>query len=140
MTFDSLYIARAVYGAEGLLNLLGGGITRLNAEVLPWREPSLSVVARFFLDRSDLSREHDVDVRVTMPSGKELAYLSFPLTPEALEPLAADTVPGELLAVHLIGDMRGLRFNEEGVHSFVVFVNNEEQYRYPLPVVLRHPA
>jgi hypothetical protein len=126
--------------SDGKLNMLGGGITRLNVPALPWNQ-TFALVIRAHVDAADLeetTRRHHLAIDLQNPGGRSMLPVVFetPVDQEALRETARRLIPGEQHMLHLILAFQGAPITETGTHSIVVRLDGEEVWRISLPVVL----
>lgn len=137
MKFDTIILADAANESQGKLNLLGAGITRINAPMIPWTQPQLVVIVRAFFAAEDLEKDHEIKLELLGPDGTAiLPPLSGAVTPSDLGPILEVGVEGEINALQANFGIHGILFARAGLHHFVVELDGEEVARHPLPVVL----
>jgi hypothetical protein len=109
------------------LNVLGV-FGNINAPVLPYRHPTMTLVLKFTVDPVEADTDKTIRVVLVDPDGRELNRIEI----QAHLPLAENRgVPMEL--VMNLG-MNGVEFEKGGPHAFVVLVNGETKTRVPLSV------
>jgi hypothetical protein len=131
MKIESVIICEAASVREGLLNILGGGITRLWAHKLP---TPLNTQWAVELDTTDeeMGRDYPVTATLVGPDGSSLLKLARPLKvnrPARLE-------PGESVLVHLLFDVRHVPAREYGRYEAVIEAGNA---KFSRPFWLLHP-
>lgn len=81
MELASLLLCDATTVREGLLHLLGGGITRIWREELP-APFGISAAALVSMDQAELDRPHEVQLRVIGPDGSTLVQMMAGFQPD----------------------------------------------------------
>ena len=107
---------------EGLLHVLGGGITRIMRDPLP---AQLGVVLALMLqadDPADFKKVHDLGVSVShIDSGKGESVAKAVLTVQPLSEIG----PGPLPYISLVVPLQGVPIMETGVHEISVRLDGE---------------
>jgi hypothetical protein len=70
---DCALLCDAATVREGLLHILGGGVTRVNRPGYPARIAPLTLALRILVHPTETDRGHRLDVRLQDADGKELA-------------------------------------------------------------------
>jgi hypothetical protein len=69
MDIQAFFPARYAEQADGLMNIMGGGLTRVKVDNWPFSFRSLAIVAKILLDRSEALVPHTLSVRLLDPAG-----------------------------------------------------------------------
>lgn len=69
MDVQAFFPARYAEQSDGLMNIMGGGLTRVKVDKWPFSFRSLAIVAKILLDRSEAQVPHTVSVRILDPGG-----------------------------------------------------------------------
>jgi len=131
MRFESILLANSTTTSGGLLNILGGGITRTEAD-LP-TELKLSCITTWVFEEGDLEKTHDLRLEFRDQNEEVVRQLALELHGPDLRLLSA--IPGERLHIQIVADMNGTPVEAEGLYWFVAFIDGDERGRYPLAVV-----
>jgi hypothetical protein len=110
---------------EGLLNVLAGGVTRVNAPVYPFQyEGALAVV--FTAHPTEASKEHDFQVILQSEDGQRVAELGGQMQAQP----GPDLQPGEEMTIPVV-----LKFGQvlpaPGRYSFEVLIDGVHQVTVP---------
>jgi hypothetical protein len=139
MRVETVLLADAASTSQdGKLNLLGGGITRINLPTLPWNLVA-AVVIRAKVDPSDLEGDAPhrlaLDLRNPAGSSKLPRVLETPVLRQALRETAGRSLPHEDQYLHIIAAFQNIPLTEEGVHSVVVLLGDALAWELHIPVV-----
>jgi hypothetical protein len=122
MKIDALIVCDAATVREGLLHILGGGLTRLWRDVLPGPlNVQLALAIEF--DEADLDLPHEIEIVMQSPSGADVFRIQggFQVPrPDRLE-------DGELQLVPLTFDTRNAGLIERGRHEIRASVDSGEE-------------
>lgn len=118
---DSVFICDAASVREGLLHVLGGGITRLWRPVLP---APLAFQVAIFVQYSlpEFGVPHDISVQFFDPQGNDFAGARggfIPQDPGRLE-------EGEAMLLPMVFDFRAINVASYGHHSLKVSLGTAE--------------
>ncbi len=109
------------------LNVLGV-FGNINAPVLPYRHPSMTLVLKFSVDPVEADTDKAIQVVLVDPDGREINRVEIQAHLPASENRGQ---PMELLAN--LG-MNGVQFDRGGPHAFVILVNGETKTRVQLNI------
>ena len=123
----------ATIDASGKLNLLGV-FDQIAVARFPARHGRLSLVLRFTGGISDAGT-HQLTIKLTSPAGKELVALRGELN---VSPGRGSVQTG-IRVPHVI-NLDGLVFNEFGIHTFEILVNDRHQATLPLTIARQRPV
>jgi hypothetical protein len=133
MRLDSFIVAESAHiSAEGRMGLLGGGITRIIGDSVPFAT-SLSVILRFQVDEQDRARDHRVVVSIIGPDGSEIlpaADFDMPSGEVFSRPIS----PGEERQIQVMVGAPMIVFSEFGIHRIRVEADGEVVRDMPLPI------
>jgi hypothetical protein len=115
----------ANYTDDKRINILGGGITQINAEKLPVLVP-LSIVIRLSFEMTE-DGAHDIKMRCIDPDGKDI----IPIFEQT------KTITQSQLSHNLIINMHPIPFHTMGTHRFDIFVNKMLLHSENITVVQR---
>ena len=133
MILDFITLADAATYADGKVNIMGGGISRINLPEVPFALPQIVIVARFIVEPSDVGRSFDVGIELRSPEDALVippVHGSFVVEPH--EALA----PDEEQASIMVANVNGLRFDDIGTHTIHLSLNDEVVAVRRLPAVL----
>lgn len=122
MKIDALIVSDAATVREGLLHILGGGVTRLWRDSLP-APLNIQLALAIELDEADLGLPHEIEIVMQNPSGADVFRIQggFQVPrPERLE-------KGELQLVPLAFDTRNAVLTELGRHEIRASVDSGEE-------------
>ena len=126
MNLDFVLLAdAAVADAAGKVTIRGGGVTHVAAPKLPFSLPSIAIVARFFIERADLSVEQSLTLRVRDPEGAELLAVRGPVTPPVAGWPVREAHAGEDATLVVVATLSGIEFEREGQHTFETLLNDD---------------
>lgn len=111
----------------GKLNVLGA-FDRIGVKSLPAVHKQMALVLRLRVEYADGGAEHEVRLALENPDGKKLVDLEGSTRVGEVE-------PGAFAHKNQVFNLRDLRFEEEGVHRFRVWVDGELAVEQPLAVV-----
>ncbi len=134
MKVDVAMLCDAVTVREGLLNILGGGITRLNRTAFP-STFSGALALRILVNPLEAGAEHKLQIIFQTEDGDRLAEVGGQFQTSA----AGKTFPGEELSFPI-----GMAFQtpipQVGAYSFEVAINGEHRSSIPVWAVLVEPG
>lgn len=113
--------------SAGKLNLLGV-FDRIGVQSLPAVHKQMALVLRLRVEYADAGEEHAVRLTLENPDGGKLVDLEGATR-------VGDVEPGTFSHANQIFNLRDLRFREEGVHRFRVWLDGELAAEQPLSVV-----
>lgn len=120
----------ATIDGSGKLNLLGV-FDQISVVRFPARHGRLSLVLRFLGSAGDAGK-HELTIKLSAPSGKELVSLNGELK---VAPGRTSLQTG-IRVPHVI-NLDGIVFQEAGIHTFQIIVNGRHQATLPLTIVRR---
>lgn len=112
--------------AEGKLNILGI-FDRVNVAQLPAVHPQMQLVLRLEAHPAEADRSHEVEIKMHDPDGQTIFEINGDITPHGTE-------PGQPLASNQIITINNLRLATTGVHTVIIFVDNDLKAEVPLAV------
>jgi hypothetical protein len=131
LTLRAALVCDSATVREGLLHVLGGGVTRVWRPNLP---APLNVALALLLELSpdDLERPHEVRVVISDPAGGTVhePVASFQTT-------AGDLEPGERQLVPVVVPLHGLGIGSYGRYTFTIVLDGIEGSLEPLTVVVK---
>lgn len=121
MRVDLALLCDAVTVREGLMNILGGGVTRLNREVFP-SQFSGGLALRILLNQMEAGTEHNLEIIFQSEDGQRLTEIKADFQSEVAQPLN----PGEELSFP-IGIAFQTAIPKPGAYSFEIAINGEHR-------------
>lgn len=127
MKVDLCTLADAANATEGgKLNLLGV-FDRLQVRSFPAVHKQMALVLRLRVEYADAREEHAIRLALENPDGRKLVNLEGSTRVGEVE-------PGAFSHTNQIFNLRDLRFQEEGVYRFRVWLDGELAAEHPLAV------
>jgi len=124
---DVALLCDAVSVRDGLLYVLGGGITRITRP--SWPAPlGVDLALRISAHRSEDGTTHTMNIFVQDVDGRRHAELTVHFTPQG----AAGLLPGEEIQLPLPLDLRQIALPGPGEYSIEVLVDGTHQASLPL--------
>lgn len=77
MNLDAFLLAEAAVTLNGKLYIHGGGITEIEAPLLPWTHPQLAMVIRLSATPQEADEEHELGMVITDPAN-EVIFPRYP--------------------------------------------------------------
>lgn len=116
---------------EGLLHVLGAGVTRIHRPNFP-APLDLRLAIMLTLQRSEASERHRLKVILQDQDGQVGAQLDgeFGVT------MKPGTKPGEALAIPMVLDLGGVLIPKAGVYSFELLVDSQQMRALPFTAVV----
>ena len=114
---DCVLLCDAASVREGLLHILGGGITRAWRPTLP-SPLGIQVAALVAIDSEDFGQPHDISIQIFDPDGNDFAGARggfLPRDPGRLE-------PGEKALLPMVFDFRNYPVTKYGAHELKVSI------------------
>lgn len=130
MRIDCALLCDSVTIREGLLHILGGGITRANREDFP-APLNLALALRIMVHPTEADRTHQLAVVLLAQDGQRIAELGIDFgvnDPSVLEPAEEASLP---LALSL----HTLRLPDDGPYSFELLIDGIHQGTVPFIAV-----
>jgi hypothetical protein len=124
--------ADAATAAEGKVYIHGGGVTRINAPVLPWIQPQLALAVRLVTEPDDIKDEHIITLRLVDPQGAPVLPDAAVRVPPQPPPPKVEGEPTYLLLAVGIGP---IPFTHQGIYRVAIIVDGDELRSLPLAVV-----
>lgn len=120
MRLDCALLCDAVTVREGLLHILGGGVTRTHRQSFP-APLSAALAFHVTVDRSEADMQHTLDARLIGESGEEVgvAHVDFTAQPSGRE------LPDEALSVSIPVPLYTIPLPKPGPYRFEVAINGE---------------
>lgn len=118
--------------ADGKLNLMGV-FDRLGVNSFPAVHKQMALVLRLRVEFTDGGQEHTIRLALENPDGKKLVDLEG-------SSRVGEVEPGGFSHANQVFNLRDLRFEEEGVHRFRVWLDGELAAEQPLSVVKAEAA
>jgi hypothetical protein len=125
---DFALLCDAATVREGLLHVLGGGVTRLNRPAYPAPIAPLTLAMRILMHPTEADRQHQLDVRLHGADGEEIAKVEgqFGIGDPG------DTEPGEELSIALpLGMPPQIALPRAGRYSFEILIDGEHRATVP---------
>lgn len=119
MHIDCALLCDAATVREGLLHILGGGITRLRRAEYP-SPLGTALAVRVMVHPTEADRSHHFEARLLSEDGEEAGGVHIDF--EMSRPLLA-LRPGEELAVALPLSLHGLGLPHPGAYSFELLID-----------------
>ena len=133
MKLAGAFLCDAASIREGLLNVLGAGITRIGAISLP-APLSVTVAALFELTLDETSSAHTNTVTVTRDEDKKLvAKLEAQWT---VDP-TGDHPEDEIFSVPFVGPLMGINVDREGTYRIALDADGERVAALTVNVILQ---
>lgn len=126
MRVDCALLCDSVTVREGLLHVLGGGITRLGRPEFP--APLMGALAlRVMVHPTESDRPHQLEARLQAEDGATIARvdIGFELNPSGSER------PGEELPVAFALPLHGVAIPHVGAYSFELLIDGVHQASIP---------
>jgi hypothetical protein len=108
-------------------SVLGGGISRLNGQSIPFVHQHLSLVVGLRLTSVERNREHEMGFVVTAPDGSEVANATGRVVAHG----PAD--PSDIV-LNIAVDLWNLNLKVPGEHAVRITIDGSERKRLPLLV------
>jgi hypothetical protein len=106
---------------EGLLNVLAGGVTRLNAPAYPYQYQG-ALAAVFTAHPTEAAKEHDIQVIVQSEDGQRLVELGAQMQAQP----GPDLQPGEEMVIPAVLNF-GIALPAPGRYSFEMLIDGIHQ-------------
>lgn len=123
---------------EGLLFVVGGGVTRIRRAQYP-AAFGCSVALLVELHQMELSRPHELELRVLGPDGEDVANVKA-----GFQARGTDLDIGENLPVPVVLDLRNAALEKPGRYSIEASIDGGHQltlsFRAMLPPAMEDPA
>ncbi len=125
MRIDCALLCDYVTVREGLLHVLGGGITRLGRPSFPSRL-GVAFALRIMVHPTEAGKEHKIDALLLAEDGAEVARMEigFELGPQNVR-------PGEELSAPFAIPMHDFPIPHEGAYSFELLIDGVHQASVP---------
>jgi hypothetical protein len=131
MRIDCALLCDAVTIREGLLHILGGGITRLARPEFP-APLNVALAVRIMVHPTECDRDHTLQVRLVDADGHEVGRLDAGFA--IREP--GDARPGEELAIAIPVSVHALPLPTAGAFSFELLI--DQMHQVSVPFVATH--
>ncbi len=130
MRVDCALLCDAVTIRDGLLHILGGGVTRLNRPDFP-APLGVAVALRVMVHPTEADRQHTVEARLLAEDGEQIgmAEVAFEIAPSGEER------PGEELAVAAGLALQMVILPNAGAYSFELLIDGIHQASVPFVAV-----
>jgi hypothetical protein len=130
---DCALLCDAVTVREGLLHMLGGGVTRVHRRGYPAALSPLSLAVRILVHPTEIDRTHQLEVRLQDADGKEVAKVDVQFG--VADPGSVE--PGEELSVPLPLTMPSqIALPHAGRYSFEFLIDGIHQLSVPFSATL----
>jgi hypothetical protein len=130
---DCALLCDAATVREGLLHILGGGVTRVNRPGYPAPLAPLTLALRILIHPTEADRPHQLDVRLQGADGQELAKVEVQFGISN----PGGTEPGEELSIALPLNMpESLIMPQAGRYSFELLIDG--MHRASVPFIAKH--
>lgn len=126
MRVDCALLCDAVTAREGLLHILGGGVTRLHREAFP-APLGVALALRIMVHPTEADRPHTIEARLLAEDGEQVGKveLTFDVRPSGEER------PGEELAVATGLALQMVGLPSPGAYSFELLIDGVHQRSVP---------
>ena len=126
MRVDCALLCDAVTAREGLLHILGGGITRLGRGEFP-APLNVALALRVMVHPTEADKLHELEARLLAEDGVLVArvQIDFALAP------TGTVRPGEELAVAFPVPLHTAQLPEDGAYSFELLIDGVHQASVP---------
>ena len=131
MKLDCALLCDAVTAREGLLNVLGAGITRVTHDSYPAQFDG-GLALRIMLHPTETGRSHGLQVILQTEDGRRLAELNGQFQSD----LPGDMAPGEEVSLPLAMQFQG-PLPVPGAYSFELLIDDHHQVSVPFRAVQR---
>jgi hypothetical protein len=132
MKVDCALLCDAVTVREGLLHILGGGVTRVARPSFP-APLGVELALRLTIHPTETNALHTGEVRLQSQDGGEIAKVEFGFN---VDPVSAQVlVPGELLSLPLALPMQNVAVPSAGGYSFEILIDHVHQTSVPFQIV-----
>jgi hypothetical protein len=135
MRIDCALLCDAVTVREGLLHILGGGITRLSRPEYP-APLNVALAVRIMVHPTECDRDHNLEVRLMDADGSEVGRLEAGFA--IREP--GDARPGEELAIAIPVSVQMLPLPKPGAFSFELLIDQMHHLSVPFLATQHDPA
>lgn len=126
MRVDCALLCDAVTTREGLLHILGGGVTRLNRPSFP-APLGVALALRIMVHPTEADRSHAIEARLLTEDGEQIgiAEVAFEVA------LSGEERPGEELAVATALSLQNVPLPDAGAYSFELLIDGVHQASVP---------
>jgi hypothetical protein len=114
------FLCDAATVREGLLHILGAGITRINRPVYP-APLGAAVAMMLLLDHTESDRDHTLDVRIHGSEGAEVAKVEGGFRGDR----APDVESDEAIAVPVVLGLHGIELPAPGSYRIEIAVDGQ---------------
>jgi len=128
MKVDCALLCDAVTIREGLLHVLGGGITRAARPTFP-APLGLALALRILIHPTETGSQHSGKVVLQSQDGENLVSLDFLF--EADPAGLSEVLPGELLSLPLALPLQGVGVPRAGGYSFEILLDGSHHASIP---------
>jgi len=128
---DCALLCDAVTVREGLLHILGGGVTRLGRPSYP-APMAVSLALRILLHPSEAGRQHRVEIEIVTQDGAQVGQVQAVF--QAERPAAGVLEPGEELAVAIPISLAKFALPKPGSYVVDILLNGMHQVSLPIRV------
>jgi hypothetical protein len=135
MRVDTCLVCEAASVHDGLLNVLGGGITQVNCGEFP-AELGVSLALRIMVHPTEVAHPHQLEIVLQSEDGEQVTKVDVQLRTDPdvdLPDIPAGEEPEILMAWNFPGHPRLPR---EGRYSFELLIDGVHQASMPLKAVL----
>lgn len=133
MKVDCALLCDAATVREGLLHILGGGVTRLGRPMIP-SQFGVQLALRIVVHPTEATSNHEGEVIVQTTDGARAAQVTFGFSMS--EETRSQVQPGEELALPLVVPMDNFPLPAYGAYSVEVLIDHIHQISVPFLV---HP-
>jgi hypothetical protein len=126
---DCALLCDAVTVREGLLHILGGGITRLGRPTYP-APMAVSLALRILLHPSEAGQQHKVRLEIVTQDGEQVGQVDAAF--QAERPAAGVLEPGEELAVAIPIPLGFFALPKPGSYVINILLNGMHQVSLPI--------
>jgi hypothetical protein len=111
-------------------HVLGGGVSRLSGQSIPFVHPHLSLVVGLRLTSIERNKEHELGFTLTAPDGSEVSTATGRVVARG----PAD--PSDII-LNIAVDLWNLNFKVAGDHAVRITIDGSERKRLPLLVAVQ---
>lgn len=127
MRVDTALLCDAVTVREGLLHVLGGGITRIHRPMYP-APLAASMAVRILIHPTEAAAPHELGVLLVDEDGGQLGEVTLKFQASAE---GSDLQPGEELALPIPLALQGLPLPKKGMYRFELLIDGIHQLSVP---------
>ena len=127
MNVDCALLCDAATVREGLLHILGGGVTRISRPEFP-AQLGVQVALRIVIHPTESGTQHSARMVLQNEDGATVGELGFEF---AIDQQGLSLVPGELISLPIAVPVQQLSLPRPGGYSFEILIDNNHQVSMP---------